>query len=126
MVTSSPSFGADTCVPAVRLKVGDKVTDCDRIGLSEQADLETRKQLVEGDYNKKILDEQQKIIDLKDLQIKYTTEQKDLWQSDAMRERAAYDAERSRTNMNFWIGLGAGILLTVAAGWAVGQAAGGR
>lgn len=102
--------------------MGDTVRDCPRIGLSEEADLEIRKQLIEGDYNKKILAEQERVISLKDLQIKYTTEQKDLWKSDALREREAYDKERRRTSANFWIGLGAGILLTVAAGWAVGQA----
>jgi hypothetical protein len=110
-----------SCPPAVRLNVGDKVTDCPRIGLSDEADLENRKQLVEGDFNIKIIDEQKKMLDLKDLQISYIQKQDDLWKADALREREAYDKERSRSNTSFWVGFGVGLLTVVVTGYALGQ-----
>lgn len=120
LFTSVPSF-AD-CQPAVSLNVGDKITDCPRIGLSLDYDKQLRKDLIEGDYNKQIVEEQKKIISLKDLQIKQTTEQSDLWKQEALRERDALDKERNKTNWGFWGGLIGGVALTVLAGWAVGQA----
>lgn len=119
-LSSSPALA---CSPAVKLFVGDKVTDCPRIGLSEEADLANRKQLIEGDYNLKILSEQKQMLDLKDKQISYIQKQDDLWKADAERERAAYDAERGRAKTEFWIGLGVGILTVVVAGYAVHQVA---
>jgi hypothetical protein len=109
------------CISAISLNVGDKVTDCPRIGLSHDADLQIRKDLVEGDYNKKIVITQKSIIDLQNEQIDYMQQQSSLWKTDALRERAAYDSERSRNNVNFWIGLGVGILTVVVAGYAIGQ-----
>lgn len=120
MVTPFRSF-AD-CQNAISLNVGDRVTDCPRIGLSLDYDKQVRKDLIEGDYNKQVVDQQQRIIELKDLQIKQTSEQADLWKTEALREREALDKERNRTNWGFWGGLIGGVALTVLAGWAVGQA----
>lgn len=110
------------CPNAISLGVGEKVTDCPRIGLSLEYDKQVRKDLIEGDFNKKIVEEQKKLIDMKDLQMKYTIEDRDLWKAEAIREREALDKERNKTNWGLWGGLIGGIALTVLAGWAVGQA----
>lgn len=118
----SPFSSFADCQNAISLNVGDKVTDCPRIGLSLDYDRQIRKELIEGDYNRQIVDQQKRIIDLKDLQIKQTTDQADLWKTEALREREALDKERNKTNWGFWGGLIGGVALTVLAGWAVGQA----
>jgi hypothetical protein len=115
------NFAFADCKPAVRLNVGDKVTDCPRIGLSEDADKQIRIDLIEGDFNKKIVEEQKRQIDLKDLMITDLRTQKDLWRDDAMREREYADSQRAKSDRNFWIGFGIGILSVVAAGYAIGQ-----
>lgn len=117
-----PSRSFAECQNAISLNVGERVADCPRIGLSLEYDKQIRKELIEGDYNKQIIDQQKRIIDLKDLQIKQTSEQADLWRSEALREREALDKERNKTNWGFWGGLIGGVALTVLAGWAVGQA----
>lgn len=109
------------CPPSVLLKQGDRVTDCARVGLSLEYDEQVRKDLIEGDYNKHIAVEQQKIIELKDLQIRQISENADLWKQEAKQEREALDKERNKTNWGFWGGLIGGVALTVLAGWAVGQ-----
>lgn len=114
---STSSF-AD-CPNAVNLKVGDKVTDCDRVGLSTQFEKGLRKDLIESDYNKKIIDEQAKIITLKDLSIKQSNDQATLWKDESTRERDAYDRERSRTTTSFWMGLGVGILVIIGGAYAL-------
>lgn len=111
------------CPPAVRLKVGATVTDCDRVGLSDAADLQVRKDLVEGDFNKKIISEQKRQIELKDLLIVDITAQKTLWQTDALRERKYADSQRDNASRNLWLGIGVGIGLTVLSAWAMGQVA---
>lgn len=118
----SPLRSFADCQNAISLNVGDKVTDCPRIGLSLDYDRQIRKELIEGDYNRQIVDQQKRIIDLKDLQIKQTTDQADLWKSEALREREALDKERNKTNWGFWGGLIGGVALTVLSAWAVGQA----
>ena len=107
------------CPNAVTLHVGDKVADCDRIGLSIAFEKGMRKDLIESDFNKKIVEEQAKIIDLKDLSIKQSNEQSTLWKEEATRERDAYDKERSRTNTSFWFGMGLGILVILGGAYAV-------
>ncbi len=111
------------CPNAVTLHVGDKVTDCDRVGLALDYNKKVQAALVENEYNKRLLDEQGKLISLKDLSIQQSAQQSELWKNEAQRERIALDKERSRTKWEFWAGIGAGILLTVGAGWAIGQAA---
>ena len=123
IVSMTSQYAMADCPNAIRLKVGDTVKDCERIGLSVEYDQQVREDLVRGDFNKEITEEQKKIISLKDLQIKDTQDQKDLYKADALREREALDKERERSKMGFWVGLGAGIVLTVLSGWAIGQAA---
>jgi hypothetical protein len=77
--------------------------------------------LVSGDYNGRIVDEQKKVIDLKDLQLQDTSKDRDLWKAEATREREVVDKYDSKTNWNLWGGILAGVLLTVGAGYAVGQ-----
>lgn len=105
----------------MKLNVGDKVTDCPRIGLSEQADLENRQQLIEGDYNKKIIEQQQKQIDLKDLMITDQKARGDLWQDEAQRERDYADKMKANGDQKFWLGLGVGLLTVLVTGYALGQ-----
>ena len=119
---ASPARSFAECQNAISLNVGDRVSDCPRIGLSLDYDRQIRKDLIEGDFNKQIVDQQKRIIELKDLQIKQTSEQADVWKTEALREREALDKERNKTNWGFWGGLIGGVALTVLAGWAVGQA----
>lgn len=119
---ANPLSALADCPNAVALNVGDKVTDCPRIGLSLDYDRQVRKDLVDGDYNKQIVDQQKKIIDLKDLQIKQMSDQAELWRTEALREREVLNRERDKTNWGLWGGLIGGIALTVMAGWAIGQA----
>lgn len=110
-----------SCPNATYLGVGDTVKDCPRIGLSVEYDLQIRKDLIEGDYNKKILEEKDKLLIIKDTKIKYLEDQYDLWKNEAAREREEYDKIRKNQNSDFWYGimLGAGSILMGA--WAIKQ-----
>jgi len=110
-----------TCDNAVILKKGDVVKDCDRVGLSIEYNDQVMKDLVEGDYNGKIVEEQKKVLTLKDLSIDLNKKQADLWKEEAQRERKLYDEERNKGDKSLWIGITMGILITVAAGYAIGQ-----
>jgi hypothetical protein len=112
---------ANACVPAVKLNVGDKVSDCPRIGLSLDYEKEIRKDLIDAEFNREIMEQQKRIIELKDLQVRQTKENADLWRQEALKEREALDKEKNRSDWKFWGGLIAGVGLTVLAGWAVGQ-----
>lgn len=105
------------------LHVGDTVKDCDRVGYSLEYDKTVRGELTAGDYNKQIVEQQQALISIKDLTIKTQQDQVTLWQTDDQRERQHADQLQQRGDTKFWIGLGAGIALTVLSAWAVGQAA---
>ena len=111
------------CDNAVFLKKGDIVKDCDRVGLSVEYNQKVMEDIVEGQYASKIIEEQDKIISLKDLSISLNEKQSDLWKSEALREREALDAEKGKGNKSLWIGIAMGILLTIGAGYAVGQVA---
>lgn len=121
VVTSN--FAYADCPPAVRLRVGDKVTDCERIGLSDEADLKVKKDLIEGDFNKKIIDEQKRQLELKDLVITDYSKRSDLWEQEAMRAREVADKAQNRSENNFWLGILAGVALTLGAAWGYGQVA---
>jgi hypothetical protein len=105
------------------LKVGDTVKDCDRIGLNLQFERSVREQVIQNDYNAKIIDEQKKIIDLKDLTINTSQQQAQLWKTEAERSRKLADEANQEKTKDFAYGLVGGILLTVLAGWALGQVA---
>lgn len=109
------------CPNAVSLKVGDKVTDCDRIGLSLPYDLKVRQSLVEGDYNLKIIEQKDRLITAKDLALKDADEQKILYRDEANRARKDADDARASANTRFWIGVGVGFLAILGGAWAVGQ-----
>ena len=111
------------CENATTLRKGDVVKDCDRIGYSMEYDKTVRSDLVEGDYNKKIVEEQKKIITLKDLSIDLNQKQGTLWREEAIRTRKELDAEKNKGDKSLWIGITMGILICVAAGYAIGQVA---
>lgn len=122
---SNITFAADlsSCPNAVSLHVGDTVKDCPRVGLSVDYEKTVRKQLVESDFDKKIIDEQAKILTLKDLSITNLNDQSKLWKDEAQRDREQVDKERARTSTSFWVGLGVGIATVLASAWAVKQVA---
>ena len=109
------------CPNAVYLNVGDTVKDCPRIGLSKQFDLQNRKDLLELDYDKKILQEKDLLLGMKEDRVSYLSKQSDLWKSEAQRERDEYDKIKKDTKVDFWYGvlLGAGSILLGA--WTVKQ-----
>jgi hypothetical protein len=111
-----------SCENAVNLNKGDTVKDCDRVGLSVEYNKKVMKDLVEGDYNKKIIEEQRKIIELKDLSMELSRKQSDMWKEESYRNRSSLDHERGKVSKSLWIGVSLGILMTVAAGYAIGQA----
>jgi hypothetical protein len=110
---------ADGCPNAVSLPVGSTVKDCARVGLSADYDKTVRKELVEGDQNKVIVQQQTQIIQLKDLTIKSTQDEAAIWkqQSDAATE--ALEKEKNRSSMTLIGGIliGAGAILLSS--WAV-------
>jgi hypothetical protein len=97
------------------------VTDCQRIGVTKPTMDKINQDLVIGDYNAQIVDEQKKVIDLKDLQLQDTSKDRDIWKAEAVREREVVDKYDSKTNWILWGGILAGIALTVGAGYAIGQ-----
>jgi hypothetical protein len=103
------------------LNPGDKVTDCQRVAIEVDTMDQINKDLATGDINKQIVNDQKKIIDLKDLQIKDANDAVTLWKTESDRERLAYDKERAHGNLELWVGIFSGIGLTVLAGWAIGQ-----
>ena len=109
------------CDNAVMLKKGDVVKDCDRVGYSLEYDKSVREDLVKGEYDSKIVEEQAKVITWKDLSAKTSEEQATLWKAEAIRERNLLDAEKNKGDKSLWLGIAMGILLTVGAGYAVGQ-----
>ena len=115
--------GTSKCPNAVLLKVGDTVTDCDRIGLNLEFEKTVREQVIQNDYNLKIIDEQKKVIDLKDLTIKTSQEQAQLWKEEADRSRKYADEANQNRSKDFLFGLIGGIVLTALAGWTIGQVA---
>jgi hypothetical protein len=111
------------CPNAVELKVGDAVRDCDRIGLSRAYNKEVKEQLAAHDYDQKIISEQKRVIELKDLRIKEGDERAELWKGEATRSREAYDREREHSDRVFWVGMGVGIGITALAAWIVKEVA---
>ena len=109
------------CPNAVTLNVGDSVKDCNRIGLSVDYEKRIRKELHENEYNKRLLEEQNKLIELKDLKSTELEKQSNLWKSDALREREALDKERNKPNYGFWGGLVLGIGVIVLGAWSIKQ-----
>lgn len=109
------------CPSAVTLRVGDAVTDCTRVGLNLETNKQVQKDLIEGDYNKKIIEEQKKLINIKDLQIKYSEEQYQLWKTDALRERESVDKLRKDNKQDFWVGILLGAGAVILGGWSLGQ-----
>lgn len=109
------------CDNAVILKKGDIVKDCDRVGLSMEYNDQVMKDIVEGEYAGKIVEEQKKIITLKDLSIDLNQKQGTLWKEEAIRTRKELDDEKNRGDKSLWIGITMGILICVAAGYAIGQ-----
>jgi hypothetical protein len=118
-----PNLAFGDCPNAIRLNPGDKVTDCERICLSVAYDLQVRKDLVEGEYNVKIIDEQKKVITAKDLVIKDTEGQRDLFKAESIRQQERYESERSKSSWNFWVGLGVGIVTVAISAYVIKQVA---
>lgn len=114
------SFAAE-CPNAIDLSKGATVTDCDRVGLSKEYAAQVRKELIEGDYNRQIVEEQKRLINIKDLALKSSGEQVDLWRSEAGRSREQLDRERSRGNLPIFIGFLSGVAMVLASAWAVKQ-----
>jgi SMC interacting uncharacterized protein involved in chromosome segregation len=100
---------------------GTRNDTCLRIGVAKDVMEQIDQNLVDADYNKQIIQEQQKVIDLKNTQITDANDQVTLWKAEDDRERKAYDAEREKTKWELWGGIIGGIGLTVLAGWAIGQ-----
>jgi hypothetical protein len=105
----------------VRYGVGDRVADCPRIGLSLEADAQNRAQLVQFDYDQKVIDAQAKELTLKDLMISDQKARGDLFQADAQRERESADKARASEKTSFWVGVGAGFLTILLGAWSVRQ-----
>jgi hypothetical protein len=122
-VISNTVQAAEKCPSAVLLRVGDRVSDCERIGLNLQFEKTVREQVIQNDYNLKIIEEQKKIIDLKDLTIRSSQEQAQLWKEEAERARKKYDEASQTRSKDFLYGLIGGVILTALAGWTVGQVA---
>lgn len=107
------------CPSSVNLAIGDKVTDCPRVGLSEATAKKIQLELISADYSAKELYATKDLLTLKDLMIANQIQQTELYKADSMRERAAYDKAQSRTSTSFWVGIGVGVLTVLAGAYAV-------
>ena len=121
--TIASSAYAD-CPNAVDLKVGDTVKDCDRVGLSLDYNKTVQKQLVDGDYNAQIVEEQQKQLTLKDLDIQYQQKRGDDAIADAGLYKSQLDQERQKSKVDLWLGIGIGLLAAYIGAQAVRAGAG--
>lgn len=121
---SSSAF-ADNCPNAVRLRVGDVVKDCERIGLSLDEDLAVRKALKTGEVNVKILEKQEELIKMSDLQVKNAQAETLLYKEDAKKGWSEVDRLRSEGNTKLYIGIAVGVVgMLLAArvwGWVGGR-----
>lgn len=113
------------CPNAVSLRVGDKVSDCDRVGLRTDYAKRLKVELIEGEFNKKIIAEQGKIIELKDLAIKNANAQAESFKLEAERERKNSQNDRLSARLNLWVGIAAGAFSILAGAWAI-EKVGGR
>lgn len=121
IILASQTLKAASCPNATYLDVGDTVKDCPRVGLSVDYELQVRKDLIEGDYNKKILIEKDQLLGAKDLRIDYLQKETDLWHNEALRERALVDNKTTESKRELWYGFGLGILSVLVGAWSVGQ-----
>jgi hypothetical protein len=108
--TTIASSAAADCPNAVDLKVGDTVKDCDRVGLSLDYNKTVQKQLVDGDYNAQIVDEQGKQLTLKDLDIQYQQKRGDNAIADSSLYQSQLAQEKQKSKFDLWIGIGIGLL----------------
>lgn len=122
-MTISNTSKASECPNSLFLKVGDVVTDCDRIGFNLEFEKTIRQQIIENDYNLKIIEEQKNILLLKDLTIRTSQMQSVLWKEEADRLRKKYDDLNETKSKDFLYGVIGGIILTALAGWSLGQVA---
>lgn len=109
------------CPNAVYLPQGSTVEDCDRMGLSIPYNDRVRKELIENEYNKKIVIEQKKMITLKDLMVTEVKGQNDVLKTEDTRLRKDNDDLRRGSDWKLWVGVGIGIVATVLGAWGLGQ-----
>lgn len=117
------SVAVADCANAVRLKVGDVVRDCERIGYSVEYDRQVVKDLVRGEYNEKIVDEQARQLGIKDLTIKAYEDKDKIQGAEIDRVRKRSDEIEARGRTEFWIGLALGFGAAVAGAFIVKQVA---
>lgn len=115
LMVPPPLFGE--CPNAVRLKVGDVVRDCERIGLSVPEELEVRKTLKAAETDREYIEGQAKLLTLKDLTISTLKEESTLYKADSVRERTDSDRLREQGQTKFLIGVGVGVLTMLVAAW---------
>jgi hypothetical protein len=101
-----------TCPNAVRLKVGDKVTDCERIGLSLTEDLTVRTNLEQGKINSQIIDTQADLIKQRATQLDDSQKETALYKDDSKKAWGEVDRLRSEGDTRLIIGIAAGVLAT--------------
>ena len=107
------------CPNAVRLKVGDTVTDCERIGLSLDEDLRVREAIKNGEIDSQLVEEQKRLIDMKDLTIKDASDENKDLKDEVKRTRKEVDDSRGASHMELFIGMGIGIALTAIVAWEI-------
>lgn len=110
---------AVTCPYAIHLNVGDTVKDCERIGLNVDYARDVAEEIADGEENKQIQIEQQKIIQIKNDIISRNSQELDQWQSNMNVVNQKLDHEKSRSKVNFWVGLGLGLIVAIGTGYAV-------
>lgn len=107
------------CPNAIRLLPGAKNDECERIGLEVNAEKSVREDLVRGEYNAKIVDEQKRQLDIKDLTIAEYEKKTGLQGQEIERLRARNDSLENRSSTTFWLGLGAGIIVVLVGSIAI-------
>jgi len=116
-----PLLAWGDCPNAIRLKVGDRVSDCDRIGYSEAYDQRVVKELKDYKLLQEIDLQKDSLIKNQDLRIKTQSEMIQTWAEDSQYFRTAYKEERDAGNLKLYLGVFMGVLLSGFAVWGASQ-----
>jgi hypothetical protein len=111
------------CQNAIRLLPNAQNDSCERIGLEVNFEKSIREDLVRGDYNARIVKEQEKQLQIKDLTLTAYEKKDGLQTAEIERVRKRADEIEGRQKTDFWLGLGIGIGLAVVSAWIVKQVA---
>jgi hypothetical protein len=111
------------CPNAIDLKVGDKVIDCDRVGLKKDYAKDVEEDLLIANFNRKIAEDEAKIAANKDKRIEDADAQAARWEAENEKTRQQLIEEQKRGKVDFWIGFASGFVTILLGAIAIKEAA---